>query len=231
LFTIARTPGGLCEGQNMNRSMLNLSPAELIALATGRRGAAAYADAHKLVEKLGLKKLGDAGVAEIQDVCRGMTPEAVQRLMAGVEIGLRIAELKTEYGEDSRITSPASAIRFCKDHFGRLARDGRQEQFWIVTLNTKNEPIDRHQITVGTLRNSLVHPREVFRPAIRDAANCILVLHNHPSGDPTPSDMDIRVTERLEQSAEVIGIPLIDHIIVAGDRAISIQEWRASNSW
>ena len=81
----------------MDRTMLNRSPAELIAMATGRRGAAAHADAHRLVEKLGLKKLADAGAAEIREVCRGMTPEAVQRLMAGVEIGLRIAELKTEY--------------------------------------------------------------------------------------------------------------------------------------
>jgi len=215
----------------MDRTMLNRSPAELIAMATGRRGAAGYADAHKLIEKMGLKKLADAGSAEIRQVCRGMTPNAVQRLMAGVEIGLRIAELNAEYESSPRITSPATAILFCREHFGRMARESKQEEFWMVTLNSKNEPIDCHQITVGTLRNSLVHPREVFRPAIRDAANCILVLHNHPSGDPTPSDQDISVTERLEQTAEVIGIPLIDHIIVAGEKAISIQEWRSGNRW
>ena len=215
----------------MDRTMLNRSPAELIAMATGRRGAAAHADAHRLVEKLGLKKLADAGAAEIREVCRGMTPDAVQRLMAGVEIGLRIAELKTEYEASPRITSPATAIRFCLDRFGRLARESKQEEFWIVTLNTKNAPIDCHQITVGTLRNSLVHPREVFRPAIRDAANAILALHNHPSGDATPSDQDISVTERLEQSAEIIGIPLIDHIVIAGEKAISVQEWRLGNRW
>lgn len=213
----------------MNRSMLNRSSAELIAMATGRDGPAGHADAHKLIEKLGLKKLADAGPAEIRHVCRGMTPDAVQRLMAGVEIGLRIAEMKTEYASTPRITSPATAMRFCLERFGRLARERMQEEFWIVTLTTKNEPIDCHQITVGTLRNSLVHPREVFRPAIRDAANCILVVHNHPSGDPTPSDQDVGVTERLEQTAEVVGIPLIDHIIVAGEKALSIQEWRAGN--
>ena len=215
----------------MNRTLLNRSPAELIAIATGRRGAAAHADAHRLVEKLGLKKLADAGAAEIREACRGMTPNAVRRLMAGVEIGLRIAELKSEYESTPRITNPATAIQYCRQQFSRLARESKQEEFWIVTLNTKNQPIDCHQITVGTLRNSLVHPREVFRPAIRDAANCILVLHNHPSGDPTPSDQDISVTERLEQTAEVIGIPVIDHIIVAGDKAISIQEWRSGNRW
>jgi len=178
----------------MNRSLLNCSPAELIAMATGRRGAAAYADAHKLVEKLGLRKLADAGAAEILEICRGMKPDAVKRLMAGVEIGLRIAELKSAYESEIRITGPATAIQFCLKQFGRMARESKQEEFWIVTLNTKNVPIDCHQITVSTLRNSLVHPREVFRPAIRDAANCIIVLHNHPSGDPTPSDHDISVT-------------------------------------
>ena len=215
----------------MNRSMLNCSPAELIAMATGRRGAAAYADAHKLVEKLGLRKLADAGAAEILEICRGMKPDAVQRLMAGVEIGLRIAELKSEYESETRINSPSTAIQFCLKQFGRMARESKQEEFWIVTLNTKNVPIDCHQITVGTLRNSLVHPREVFRPAIRDAANCIMAVHNHPSGDPTPSDQDISVTERLEQTAEVVGIPVIDHIVVGADKAISIQEWRSGNRW
>ena len=110
-----------------------------------------------------------------------------------------------------------------------MPRESKQEEFWIVTLDTKNKPIQSHQVTVGTLRNSLVHPREVFRPAIKDAANCILCVHNHPSGDPTPSDQDISVTERLESAAEIIGIPLIDHIIVAGRKAVSIQEWRSGN--
>ena len=215
----------------MNRSLLNCSPAELIAMATGRRGAAAYADAHKLVEKMGLRKLADAGAAEILEICKGMKPDAVNRLMAGVEIGLRIAEMKSEYESATRITGPATAMQFCLQRFGRLARESQQEEFWVVTLNTKNVPIDCHQITVGTLRNSLVHPREVFRPAIRDAANCIMVVHNHPSGDPTPSDQDISVTERLESAAEIVGIPCIDHVIVAGDRSLSIQEWRSGNRW
>ena len=147
----------------------------------------ADADAYKLIEKMGLKKLADAGTAEILEIFSGMKAEAVERLLAGVEIGLRIAELRSEYESSTRITSPATAMQFCLQRFGRLARESQQEEFWIVTLNTKNVPIDCHQITVGTLRNSLVHPREVFRPAIRDAANCIIAVHNHPSGDPTPS--------------------------------------------
>jgi DNA repair protein RadC len=184
------------------------------------------ADACRVVEKVGLKKLPDAGAAEIQAVCKGMTKAAVERLMAGVEIGLRIAELQGEYDKTERITGPSMAIRFCLRKFGRMAKERKQEEFWVVTLDTKNVPMDCHQITVGTLKNSLVHPREVFRPAIRDAANSIIVVHNHPSGDPTPSDQDISVTERLEQTAEIVGIPVIDHIVVGADKAISIQEWR-----
>ena len=113
----------------MNRSLLNRSPTELIALATGRRGAAAYADAHRLVEKLGLRKLADAGSAEIQEICQGMTPNAIQRLMAGVEIGLRIAELKTEYESSPRITSPATAIQFC--------RRRATPSIWLVIIRSK----------------------------------------------------------------------------------------------
>ncbi len=213
----------------MNRVLSNCSPVELIALATGRKGASAMADACRVVEKVGLKKLPDAGAAEIQAVCKGMTRGAVERLMAGVEIGLRISELQGEYDKTERITGPSMAIRFCLQRFGRLAKERKQEEFWVVTLDTKNVPMDCHQITVGTLRNSLVHPREVFRPAIRDAANSIIVVHNHPSGDPTPSDQDISVTERLEQTAEIVGIPVIDHIVVGADKAISIQEWRSGS--
>jgi DNA repair protein RadC len=215
----------------MRKELVNRSSIELIATATGRSGAVGIADAHKLLQKIGLTKLYDAGTAEIQAACKGMSEAAINRLMAGVEIGLRIAELKSGYDSSIRITSPSTAIQYCLQQFGRIARESQQEEFWIVTLNTKNVPIERHQITVGTLRNSLVHPREVFRPAIRDAANCIIVVHNHPSGDPTPSDQDISVTERLEQTAEVVGIPVIDHIVVGADKAVSIQEWRSGNRW
>jgi DNA repair protein RadC len=151
------------------------------------------------------------------------------KISAAIELAREIAEPPEKYDGD-RITSPAIAMRYCKTEFKALVH-AVQEEFWLVTLDTKNHPIGKHMITTGTLKNSLVHPREVFRPAIADAANCIIVVHNHPSGDPTPSDQDISVTERLEQAAEIIGIALIDHIVVAGDKALSIQEWRSGNRW
>jgi len=102
--------------------------------------------------------------------------------------------------------------------------DGRQEQFHIVTLDTKHKPIQTHCITIGTLDASLVHPREVFRPAIRDAASAIVLVHNHPSGDPTPSRQDFCVTDQLTEAGRVLGIAVLDHIVVAGEAGLSIRE-------
>jgi DNA repair protein RadC len=160
---------------------------------------------------------------------RGVGHRDAIRIHASILLAKEIAEPQSSYR--TRITSPSTAMQYCLSEFRAMACQAVQEEFWLVTLDTKNQPIASHQITVGTLRNSLVHPREVFRPAIHDAANCIIVVHNHPSGDPTPSDQDISVTERLEQAAEIVGIPLIDHIVVAGEKALSIQEWRSGNRW
>jgi DNA repair protein RadC len=158
-------------------------------------------------------------------VARGVPRRDALRIVAAIGLAREIHEPEEGYDARMRITSPATAMRFCQQQFTAL-KHAMQEEFWMVTLDTKNQPIATHRITVGTLRNSLVHPREVFRPAIADAANCILVVHNHPSGDPTPSDQDLSVTERLENAAEIIGIPVLDHIVIAGDRSISIQEWK-----
>jgi DNA repair protein RadC len=162
-------------------------------------------------------------------LARGIPIGDARRISSAIALAKEIAEPQSPYR--TKIGSPAAAMAYCLSEFRALACNGVQEEFWLVTLDTKNQPINRHQITVGKLRNSLVHPREVFRPAIADAANCILVVHNHPSGDPAPSDQDISVTERLESVAEIIGMPLIDHIIVAGEKALSIQEHRSGSKW
>ena len=123
-------------------------------------------------------------------------------------------------------SSSSIAVRFCEEHFSRLATDGLQEELHILTLNTKNRLIQSHRITIGTLNASLVHPREVFRPAILDAAASIIAVHNHPSGDPTPSTEDYLVTDRLESVGKTLGIELLDHIVVSRDGAVSIREFR-----
>lgn len=219
---------------NHGPSQLKLSELFAILIRSGRPGESALQAGEKLASRIGhrLETLPGLGMPELKEISRAVTEPAYCQVMAGIELGRRVATaMDRVYQNRIKITGPASAIQFCLDRFDRLAREARQEEFHMVTLDTKNQPIACHQITVGTLRNSLVHPREVFRPAIRDAANCILVVHNHPSGDPTPSDQDISVTERLESAADIIGIPLIDHIIVAGDKALSIQDWRSSSRW
>ncbi len=91
-------------------------------------------------------------------------------------------------------------------------------------MDTKNKVIDTHQITVGTLDAPLVHPREVFRRAIKDAASSVILAHNHPSGDPTPSREDVDVTDQLTQVGKTIGIDVLDHIVLGKGRAMSIRE-------
>jgi DNA repair protein RadC len=107
-----------------------------------------------------------------------------------------------------------------------LVSDCLQEEFHTVTLDTKNQVIASHQITVGTLDASLVHPREVFRRAIKDAASSVILVHNHPSGDPTPSREDIAVTDRLCEVGKTIGIDVLDHIVLGKEKCVSIQEYR-----
>ena len=110
-----------------------------------------------------------------------LSKASYDRLMAGIELGRRVHEARAEYQTPLKISSSGEAISFCQAHFARLIADGLQEEFHIVTLNTKNSVIDSHLITVGTLDASLVHPREVFRPAIKDSASSVLLVHNHPS--------------------------------------------------
>ncbi len=213
----------------MGPARLKISELLAILIRSGRPGESALQAAEKIAGRIGehLERLPDFGLAELRTISRAVSAPAFCQIMAGIELGRRVqAASEGAFRSRPRIATPADALRFCLERFDRLARDGRQEEFHMVTLDSKSHPISCHQITVGTLRNSLVHPREVFRPAIRDAANSILVVHNHPSGDPTPSDLDLSVTERLEAAGEMIGIPLVDHIIVAGGRAASLQEFR-----
>jgi DNA repair protein RadC len=154
-----------------------------------------------------------------------LPPVAFERLKAAIELGRRIQESKTNYRVIRKISSSDEAIAFCKQRFSRLILDRLQEEFHIVTLNTKNHVIDTHQVSKGTLDASLVHPREVFRPAIKDAASSILLAHNHPSGDATPSREDIAVTDRLTEVGKTIGIEVLDHIVLGKAGVVSIRSY------
>jgi DNA repair protein RadC len=127
--------------------------------------------------------------------------------MAGIELGRRVAmSFAKNKNRATRITDAVDALRFCRDQFSRVAIDAVQEEFHVVTLDVQLQVVGTHPISVGTLDRSLVHPREVFRPAIKDAAKSIILVHNHPSGDPTPSEEDLLVTSRLEQAGATLAV-------------------------
>lgn len=205
-----------------------LKTSELLAILirSGRKGESAVQAGQNVAKHVqeDLSKLPGLSAVEVKAFSSAVSIVAYCQIMAGIELGRRVQSAMNEAGQVEKINSTEAAKDYCKRHFSRLAHDACQEEFHIVTLDTKLQPIKRHQITVGTLDASLVHPREVFRAAIRDAASAILLVHNHPSGDPTPSRQDREVTDRLKASGEVIGISVIDHVIVAKDRALSLAE-------
>ena len=204
-----------------------LRTSELLAILvrSGRPGESAVMAGQKVANhfQTRLEDLPAAGRGELKSISPAIADAAYCQIMAGIELGRRVAALSDEQ-ITRKIGSTSEAIEFCQQHFRRLALDARQEEFHIVTLDTKNQVIDTHQITVGTLDASLVHPREVFRPAIKDAASSIILLHNHPSGDPTPSPEDHAVTRRLESSGKTLGIDVLDHIVLGRNSAVSIRE-------
>ncbi len=205
---------------------LKLSELVAILIRTGRQGESAVQAGERVVEafKEKMDKLLDALPGELKEVSSVIANTAYCQIMAGIELGRRITEIKHLNRAPTKIKSTADAIAFCQSRFYRLAHDSTKEEFHIVTLDTKNQVIDTHQVSVGTLDASLVHPREVFRAAIKDAASSILLVHNHPSGDPTPSREDQAVTDRLEEGGTVLGIRVLDHIIVTPFRCVSLKE-------
>ena len=190
------------------------------AVQAGRRIAQRYPE-------LRLATLCEAGLLELRNVSPAIRKDSYCQIMAGIELGRRIAALRDDKPAiPERIRGSDDAVNYCVRKFARLASDGKQEEFHIVTLDTQHGPIQTHRITVGTLDASLVHPREVFKPAIRDSASAILLVHNHPSGDPTPSREDHAVTDRLAKVGDLLGIRVLDHIIVSKERGHSIMAGR-----
>jgi DNA repair protein RadC len=110
---------------------------------------------------------------------------------------------------DQRMTSPREIADYCAD-----LQTASQEQMVILTFNIKHRLIDRHLVSLGTLNSSLVHPREVFRPAILDCAASIVMVHNHPSGDPSPSANDVTITRKIKEAGKVLEIEVSDSVII-----------------
>lgn len=212
----------------LNVGAEHLKNSELLAVLvrSGREGESAVSAGKRLSQHFA-NRLGDlphCSPQELKQISSAVSATAFCQIMAGIELGRRVARVVAQNSPRVKINNTTVAIEYCQTHFDRLASDALQEEFHIVTLDTKLQPIQNHRITVGTLDASLVHPREVFKPAIRDSASAILLVHNHPSGDPTPSRQDRDITERLKNAGELLGIKVIDHIILARSGVVSLAE-------
>ena len=197
-----------------------LTPAELIALVlrTGDRRCDAVALARALLAREGgLGGLAERGLRELEGL-PGLGPAKAASLQAAFELGRRLAA--TPLARGVAIRSPADVQR----HFQPRLREHMRESFHALLLDGRHRLISIDDVSVGTLTASLVHPREVFRGAIRSAAAALLIVHNHPSGDPSPSPEDRAVTERLVAAGRLLGIRVVDHVSVAEQGCFSFRE-------
>jgi DNA repair protein RadC len=195
-----------------------LSAQELLQLILGRgiAGESVAVTAQKLLAQFGsLQKLSEASIEELSSI-KGIGLAKATQIKAAFEIGRRISTQVPAY-ESKELTNPEKVYRLIK---GKL-KDYHKEHFYIIALNSRNYSIA--EVSVGSLNASVVHPREVFAEAIKNKAASVVFVHNHPSGDPEPSEDDLILTKRLVESGKILGIEVIDHIIVAKDNFFSFK--------
>ena len=187
-----------------------LSDTELLAmlLRSGTRGQDVLTLASRLISEAG-SFAGLIGWTE-KDFRRlkGIGRVKALQLVTVMEIARRVL---SQQAGDAPLLESAELVAA---HFAPIAPGLQVEKFWVLCLNRKNRLIKRVEVTSGTASSSLVHPREVFREAIREGALSVICVHNHPSGDPAPSSADINVTRQLREAAKTIGIELMDHVII-----------------
>jgi DNA repair protein RadC len=196
-----------------------LDASDLLALVlrTGARRRDVQALARELAEGVGLEALARAGPGELRQLA-GIGPAKAASVVAAVELGRRLAARTLAIGD--RIRGPADVYR----HYHARLRDAAHEEFHVVLLDARHRVMREVLVSRGTLTASLVHPREVFRPALREAAAAIVLAHNHPSGDPTPSAEDREITRRLARVGRLVGIAVVDHVVLGANGYVSLRE-------
>jgi DNA repair protein RadC len=197
-----------------------LSLQELLAvvIGVGSRGAGTPLLALRLLKQFGdLVTLGQAGVDELSRI-QGIGFAGACRLVAAFELGKRFARDTRSNG--GTIKTPRDIARLFIDEMMHYDR----EHFKAALLNTKNQLLKVVTVSIGSLNASIVHPREILKPAISTSAASIILVHNHPTGDPTPSKEDIDFTNRFAKCGELIGIELLDHVIIGAGTYRSLKE-------
>jgi DNA repair protein RadC len=195
-----------------------LSAQELLQIILGRgvAGESVAITAQKLLAQFGsLQKLAEASIEELSSI-KGIGLAKATQIKATFEISRRISTQVPSY-KSKELTDPKKVYRLIKSKL----KDYHKEHFYIIALNSRGHSIA--EISVGSLNASFVHPREVFAEAIKNKAASVVFAHNHPSGDPEPSEDDLLLTKKLVESGKILGIEVIDHIIVSKDNFFSFK--------
>jgi DNA repair protein RadC len=200
----------------------NLSDAELIAilLGTGIRGSDALAVGEALLRKYPLKELAQTPVKQLQTF-KGVGLSKAARLVAGLELGERL--FAPVLLNKVRITSTSDTVDQLKDIANK-----KQEHLVVFYLNARQELLQKEIVGIGTLNAMRITPKEIFTPALQTPCASLIVAHNHPSNDPTPSDDDIHFTKVLQEAGEIMGIPLFDHVIISPSGYFSFRDGEQS---
>ena len=193
-----------------------LSNSELFAilLRTGSRGLNVLDLSQKILKTLGAESLPKAAVSDLKKL-HGLGTSKACEIVACFELGRRLLNNK----KSALLLSPADIWQELKD-----IRNHKKEHFVVFFLDARNQEIKREVVSVGTLNSNLVHPREVFEPAIAHSAAQVIVAHNHPSGNPEPSHEDRLITTRLADAGKILGIQIVDHVVVTRERFSSFKE-------
>jgi DNA repair protein RadC len=197
-----------------------LSAQEILSLILGRgiSGESVTVTAQRLLSRFGnIKGIASASLEELAQV-KGIGPAKASQIKASFELANRL-EGHSEPDKKKLVKTPEEVVSLVK---GKL-KDKKKEHFQVLLLDTRSKLIKISEVSVGSLDTSVVHPREVFKEAISASAASVIFVHNHPSGDPSPSEDDIKLTERLCQAGEVIGIDVLDHIIIGDNEYVSLK--------
>ncbi|TGB04168.1 RadC family protein [Halobacillus salinus] len=198
----------------------HLSNQELLAILIGsgtRQESVTDLAQRVLIHFEGLLLLKGATIEELTSI-RGIGAAKAVQILAAIEMGRRMQQMKPV--ERYMIRSPEDGADFVMEEM----RDLKQEHFICLFLNTKNQVLHRQTVFIGSLNASIVHPREVFKEAVKRSAASIICAHNHPSGDPSPSQEDIQVTRRLQECGKMIGIEVLDHLVIGDRKFVSLKE-------
>ena len=199
----------------------SLDTAELLSIVfgVGSKGESAIELSNRLLKDYNLHKFEELGFKELTKECKGDFVKAM-KLLSIVELSKRYNKLvKGGYNK-----KPINSAKDVYDIFVDEMRPYKKEVLKVVLLDTKNVPISIKEVSVGTLNSSLIHPREVFKEAIKESANSIILVHNHPSGNCNPSNEDIEMTKLLVQAGEHLGVKVLDHVIIGKKKYWSWKE-------